>query len=225
MITAIAIASSVAWATETVTYHGQVNGGDGWIGGVFELSSSTGIAGTTVQAGDTFYSFCIELDEFVGFGTFEVQVNTSAIAGSGNIGADTDANVGDGMDELDFRTAYLYSTYLNAAISDADTARSLQLALWGIEEGIDVQTFALDGVDQGIRDGADAFMTESWDEVYSVGATWGQTWGNVRVLNIGGSTINWRKQDMLVIIPLPQAGALAGLGLMGLAVRRRRVKC
>ncbi|MBZ0172346.1 MAG: hypothetical protein K8E66_08210, partial [Phycisphaerales bacterium] len=55
-----------------------------------------------------------------------------------------------------------------------------------------------------------------------VGGSWGETWGNVRIMNVGGAAINWRKQDMLILVPLPHAGALAGLGLMGLAVRRRR---
>ncbi|MBZ0171243.1 MAG: hypothetical protein K8E66_02580 [Phycisphaerales bacterium] len=101
MITAIAAATSIAMSADTVTYNGQLDNSGGWHGGVFSLTSSTGIAGSTVQAGDSFHSFCVELDEFVGFGTWEAQVNTSAIAGSGNVGADTDANVGDGMDELD----------------------------------------------------------------------------------------------------------------------------
>ncbi len=221
-ILALCGASGIGSAQDTITFNGQLDNSGGWIGGVFSLTSSTGITGSTVQAGDTFFTFCVELDEFIGSGTFEAQVNTSAISGSGQQGADTDANPNDGMDELDYRTAYLYSTYLNDAINDSDTARAIQLAIWGIEEDIDVQTYNINGVDQGIRDSASAFLAEAWDAVYGMNATWGQTWGNVRILNIGGAGSGWSKQDMLIIIPLPQAGALAGLGLLGVAVRRRR---
>ncbi len=221
-IMALSAATAICSAQDTITFNGQLDNSGGWIGGVFSLTSNTGITGTTVQAGDTFFTFCVELDEFIGSGTYEVQANTSAISGSGQRGADTDSNPNDGMDELDFRTAYLYSTYLADAMNDSDTARAIQLAIWGIEEDIDVQTYNLNGIDQGIRDSASAFLTEAWDAVYGPGATWGQTWGNVRILNIGGAGTNWAKQDMLVIIPLPNAGALAGLGLLGLAVRRRR---
>lgn len=220
MFATVAIASSVAFATETVTFHGQVGGSGGFTGGLFHVSSATGLSGTNVQAGDHFYTFCIELDEFISSGTYDAQVNTSAITGYGARGADTDSNVGDGMDELDYRTAYLYSTYLGAALGDVNTAHALQLAIWSIEEGIDVQTFSVGGVDQSVRDAADAYLTDAYDAVN--GGAWGQTWGNVRVINIGGAANNWNKQDMLVIIPLPHASALAGLGLLGVVVRRRR---
>lgn len=167
----------------------------------------------------SFQTFCIEVNEHVSFGqTYDAALNTEAVD-----------NAGLGNDPLDAKTAFLYYNFrmrtlasyeYDVAADRRDSARALQLAMWYIED--EIGSFGEFGDATAITDLAQIFYDAACLAVEG-DAMHDPTWfglGNVRVLNL---TLNGNnRQDMLVIIPLPQTAGLAGLGLGLVAVRRRR---
>jgi len=161
--------------------------------------SSLGIYGE----GDEFKTFCMESGEFFRNGrTYYADISIFAINGGE-----------DDFDQLDYRTAYLYTNYINgdyAGVSEQD----IQEAIWFIEaeEG---------GVENSL-------VTEATDAVDS-GAWSG--FGGVRVLNLWRSydpqtnEYSDRAQDQLItvsVIPAPSAIMLSSIGLMTVRWLRRR---
>lgn len=228
MIAAAAAFASIASAQHgTVTYLGQehpgtIPGAGLNNGGVFimEIASRTaaGEAAGLRAPGTVFRTFCVELTENMpGIGaTRNVRVNNGAVGG----GVTNDGLGNFGSDRLEIQTAYLFTQFnlgLSGDFADdfsgLDSQRAMQLAIWHFEEGINVAT-----------DQAATAAQRALAATYILAANlsgW-TTIGNVRILNYGTVASGYSNQDVLVIIPLPQAGALAGLGLAGLAVRRRR---
>jgi hypothetical protein len=223
MIAAIAACAGIASAQHgMVTYLGQEFTGGGNNGGVFNMRvdsrTAAGEAAGLYSPGTVWRTFCVELTENMpGAGSSRnAQVNDRAIGGGT---FDSDGIPGNGGDLLSVQTAYLFSQFHQGLSGDFaddfttyDSQRAMQLAIWHFEEGIDVST------DQVASAGQRALAA-----IYIAAANlsgWTSI-GNVRVLNYGPATA-YGNQDVLIIIPLPQAGALAGLGLAGLAVRRRR---
>lgn len=199
-------------------------------GGEFriEVVGGAGLAAMGFHAGRVFDTFCIELDETVNVGnTYDVYINDTAYGGGADTGGGSGFS-GDG-DPLSAQTAYLYTQFWNGSLAfyefgesgetgggllgglnRAQTARALQLAIWVLEGEIADVTGAAGTSAE--RDLADWYIFEANNSGWT-------TIGQVRVLNMG---TNGQNQDMLIIIPLPQAGALAALGIGGLAIRRRR---
>jgi len=188
--------------------------------------------GLTGAPGNAFDSFCVELNETVSrTGTYFGVINTAAW--NGGLG-------GGNPDPLSTQTAWLFSQFSagtladyeyeegaagngsagdNSVLSRAETARALQLAIWVLEEEINNVT------DQGGVAGSndtDVYdLANDFIDLANANAISGLY--SVRVLNMyDNSDLTGNRQDMLVMIPLPQAGALACVGLAGLAVRRRR---
>lgn len=185
-------------------------------GGEFVMQSVSG------RDFGTFITFCIELNEQVAVGQqYKFDINTEAVDGGAG---------GPSPDPLDIRTAALYEAFVRGTLEYYDfdnsgdgglssnldrkfSAAALQAAIWEIEEERSIE--ATDS-NTDIRALANYYVDVLAQQLVDAGLGL-----NVRVMNMwtmsGGNA-----QDMLVLIPLPQAAALAGLGLAGVAVRRRR---
>ncbi len=234
-MTAIAVAAIAGAAmaqTGTATYTGQdfPFDLDQNRGGAFNWTLGGGLAGFGDNGGNTLKTFCVELRENTpGVGTtLAGQVNTVAIQG-GDVPA------------LQSETAYLFTQFKLASTGDfsgADFAqeidqRAMQLAIWHFEEnlgsfgmsGFTVANIYLQGLSASEQ--TDLLNTASTFILFADGAVDSGSWtglGNVRVLNLGSGTgaNPWGNQDMLIMIPLPGASAMAGLGLLAVGTRRRR---
>ncbi|MBZ0171242.1 MAG: thioester domain-containing protein [Phycisphaerales bacterium] len=196
----------------SLTPYGGRNGG-----GEFNFTSIAG----PYDFGD-YITFCLELNETVAVGqNYTVDVNTVAVDGGAG---------GPSPDPLDARTAALYAAFVRGTLAHYDfdnsgdggqsgdldrkmTAAALQAAIWELEEERTIENTESDA---SVRALANYYVDTLAQQLVNQGLG-----GSVRVLNMwkanGGNA-----QDMLVMIPLPSAGALAGLGLAGIAVRRRR---
>jgi hypothetical protein len=127
--------------------------------------------------------------------------------------------------ELDSRTAYLYSKFSAGTLSDYNylpngmghkqSADSLQLAIWNLEGG-----------SSGVDAQAQAWIDEANAAI--AGGQWSGL-GNVRILNLSWATGRRHHdagdpaQDVLAIIPEPSTLAIwTVLGMSGLCVLYRR---
>lgn len=171
----------------------------------------------------SFISFCIELNENIRVGdTYKFDVNNAAIMGG----------VGGGNpDPLDARTAALYQAFAMGTLDDYDydnsgdgglsanmdrklTAAALQAAIWELEE-----EQAIEDTDGNSRVRA---LANFYVDTLSLQLVQQGLGSKVRVLNMW--TMNGgHAQDLLVMIPLPGASAMAGLGLLAVGTRRRRI--
>jgi hypothetical protein len=192
-------------------------------GGVFNVVDADASDGYDFGS---FQTFCVELNEFLDVpGTYDATINTRAIGG-GLGGQD-----GSGGDPLGTATAKLYLAFLNGDLGDASigslntdqTNGAVQLAIWALEDEAEYDNarFERFGTDTAIT--PDATLIAAALALFNYAQTGGWSYsnvGDVRILNLiqSGNV----KQDLLYLIPLPQAGAIAGLGLAGVAIRRRR---
>lgn len=193
----------------------------------------------------SFQSFCIEINEHVS-GNMQTWVSTE---GKGTEAGETHAwegGTGDG-DNLDYTTAYLYHQFATGQLAGYDyendgiatgggddlanrgkSAGALQRLIWWIEE----QRVAGDPVSNafsnfhGINPDAsqDAQIQAWWNEALAAVADsniWGQTIGNVRVMQTFVGTDGLR-QDQIVLIPAPGAALLGTIGMVSLLGLRRR---
>ncbi|HYE60663.1 MAG TPA: VPLPA-CTERM sorting domain-containing protein [Phycisphaerales bacterium] len=201
-------------------------------GGEFRATGKTGWSievnrtGTAFQGGiasapGMFETFCLEDFENLPFEVtnYKADINTETVA---QASAYAGGNHGGFNDALDPRTAYLYHHFLAGTLATPydyvneanriDDANAMQTAIWFIEQE---RTDALSGKALALFNEADAAVTSgAW-----VGL------GNVRVLNIYTNTARADYQDViveLVTIPLPTGAAMAGVGLAGLGLVRRR---
>lgn len=205
-----------------------------------KLSNDAYAAVTKDQGGTTksFQTFCMEIGEHVTSPVDIVVSTTNAQGGpdgSGSHavlgGAYSNPGVGD---DLDARTAYLYTqfalgtlggyNYVPVASGRRFSAGSLQLAIWYIEEEIDLATLSADA--QAVTWYNEAVEATEIGSLVGGGVTDGSaTWkgiGKVRVLNMtsGGDL----KQDMLwLATPAPGAALLIGVGLAAIGWFRRKI--
>jgi len=218
---ALVVSAGAVYAGPTLKFIDTDAWGPGSAGGPFEVFASginakgTGLHGA---AAGNFITFCVERNENISNGqTYDAKINTAAVKGgvSGSIG---------GSDPLDYETAYLYTSFMKGTLSaelsafdgsvfayqSEPSGSALQDAIWYSEGEISLTTLNSNALAKSLYDLA----------VSKVAGDWGNTIGNVRILNL---TKNGQdRQDQLVIIPLPGA---AGMGLAGLAlvgIRRRR---
>jgi len=202
---------------------------NGFVGGEFTVRTnalSTAAYDPRVrnQAGgaSNFQSFCVEFTEFV-TNPVDIVVNTSGPTGSQAVqGGQTSEN---GVDPLEYQTAYLYTQFATGQLGDYDydnmanralDARSLQQAIWFFEEGI------------ATTDAQSLVWIDEANDAVADANIWGETIGNVRILNMfgagtfGGDEGGSLAQDQLFIIPAPGSAILGVLGLGALALVRRR---
>jgi len=154
-----------------------------------------------------FQTFCIEGSETVGIpGTYNVQLNNSAIQGT----------VGPGGDPIKKGTAYLYSEFANGTLAGytytPGTAReasaaALQQAIWYLE-----------GEAGGV---ANSFVTLASTIPNYTDPNFDGVSRAYPVMAMNLSTPNGRNQDLLVVVPEPSTYLAAGLlGLPLLLVLR-----
>lgn len=200
-------------------------------GGEFQMTPVSGFAGIVGLPSDvsasTFQTFCIERDEVilgtgaVGGATVDFSIATSAVGGGYGGGS---------PDPISAQTAYLYTQFRSGSLSNYSfggtvaqrkaSAEALQIAIWILE---DEYTGSFPSGSAPVNQQASDWVTEANN---LVAGAWGNTIGDVRVLNLVQNGVN--AQSMLTIIPLPPAawaGAIVLAAMSGGAwVRRRRLK-
>jgi len=235
----------------TVTYGGRINYTQNPYGygrgGEFTVSSdgapglllgnnayadiTSGLAGHA----ESFQTFCVETDEYIYSGN-KIYVSETFLNGNPGShawrgGAETNAG-----DNLDFRTAYLYTQFATgnlagynysnsgSGLTRAQTAGALQRVIWSIEgEGGNV--FANDFMSTNLNAAQQALATSWWDAAED--CDWTDI-GYVRVLQAVtvdqyGNPTGYG-QDLLYLVPVPGAVLLGmlGFGVAGLKLRKSK---
>lgn len=160
--------------------------------------------------GESFVTFCLERREYIHFNrVYDVEISEAARAGGGG-----SVN---GKDDLDPRTAYLYTLFRKGLLDGYDyvnrsTANDLQRAIWYIEEEVST-----------VSGRAGTWVSDATRAVNQ--GIWTEGLGDVRVMNLTYRGHPAQDQLMMAHAPLPTT-ALAGFALLaGLgAVRAFRVR-
>ncbi len=213
----LATLASAAGSDGVVRFNGTAPFGGANGGGEFSM---TGVSGPRLFG--NFQSFCLELNESLSPGaSYSFDINTAA----------TNGGVGGGNpDPLDARTAALYEAFANGTLASYDfdndgdgglnsnlnrqrSGEALQAAIWELEQERTIENTTNR---QDVRDLANYYVDVLAQQLADAGLG-----ARVRILNMYRLSNGAASQDILVLIPLPQAGALAAMGLAGIAVRRR----
>jgi len=174
----------------------------------------------------SFQTFCVETSEYVAqpmdivVSTTFVNEATGAITGSGSHAILGSKPKGD---NLDARTAYLYTQFAKGVLSNYDylstgvgrnvSAGLLQKAIWYIEEEPGGSNAGQSGI--WITEAQNAIDNGLWSGI-----------GDVRILNTWKpgyvGDLVYKKQDQLYLVPVPAAVLLGilGLGVAGWKLRR-----
>jgi len=203
------------------------------------LDNSAYSANTSGLGGhpESFQTFCLETGEYA-HEPMKIWVSEEAAGEDpGDYGPGSHAWYGrmalTGGDDLDYRTAYLYTQFATGQLNYAytgtikvggvdldrsQTAGALQLLFWYIEDEINDLTIGSTYYSITLSS-AQLALINGWLADY--GASEWEGIGNVRVLQMftldGGN-----RQDMLYLTPVPGAVLLGmiGLGMVGLKLRR-----
>lgn len=233
-LVATAVLASQTAAAEVVagTIIKLADGTGGGNGGAFNGSVVSGANGSW---NNSFQSFCLEYKESISFGSSYLvkSVTNHTVNAPGRYGTYSGSEVGhtSTQDPISAQTAWLFTQFFNNGLSSsalwgagdqATKNTALQQAIWSFEGE---QSFGspLNSLAASYKANANAAILNGWSGI-----------GNVRVLNLFGYDTNTKsysvhKQDQLYMVsavPEPETYAmlLAGLGLMGAIVRRRKAK-
>jgi hypothetical protein len=163
---------------------------------------------------ESFQTFCVESGEYVAQ-PMDIMVSTTNVDGSPGSHAVWGGVLTVG-DDLDPRTAYLYTKFATGTLPEYDytagagrsaSADALQKAIWFIEgEG-------------GVNN---SFVTAANTAVEIGGEWYGKGIGDVRILNMY-TTSGGLAQDQLYLIPAPAAVLLGVVGLALVGWARKRI--
>jgi len=189
-------------------------------GGEFDVDVVTGplsyqwnVANGLKNAIGEFGTFCIEKNANIAFGT----LYTATISDQAQLGGNN-TSLGDPIDP---RTAYLYTQYASGTLSlypyltpaaRETSGADLQQVLWFLENELKIGGVyayvpnAANAALAGFSAQAMAWFTEAdaagWLDI-----------GNVRALNLWDLDTGAEKQSQLILIPVPAAVVLGGLGI------------
>jgi len=186
-------------------------------GGPFIATVQPGGSVGQYAAGQSFATFCVEVnEEFYSGGTYTSVVSSQSVFGGGSSKRVNGANQygSTGYVPLQPEVAYLYSNYMAGTMSsvlagwtnDAGHSQSLQNAIWHFmgytyQDGNNSYTSGLEAAANNAVN-----VTHAWSGL-----------GNVRVMQLWTDptvrTIDTKAQDQLVVVPTP-LGFLGGLGLL-----------
>ena len=226
MLTALAVAAMVSsqFASAEVISNTVVsftngigdNPGGAFNGSVFS-GGGAGLSGNA-SYGNTFQSFCLEAKEYIYFNSTKLYVKSVTDSTISGISGDTATTPSATGDKISSETAWLFTQFYKGVFGgDATSNTALQQAIWSFEnEGMSLNSLA-----------------SSYKTLASTAVNNSNVWsgiGNVRVLNLyKDANYTQHAQDQLYMISaVPEvetyAMMLAGLGLMGTIVRRRKSK-
>lgn len=172
------------------------------------------------NAGDQIRTFCTDIHEYAGDGTFTL----------GNVADAPDSpGIGGMGDTKAAMIAHLYANHYNSVKDTSATqnaASAFQVAIWEIvSEDLDNEfnlgsgDFKITSMNSTAKALAASWLSDIWslyDDVTNEFA--GDSFGALMGAMLDGG------QDQLVVVPLPAPVMLGGVGLLGLAILRKRRK-
>ena len=189
----------------------------------------------SISGGETsFQTFCVEMDEHVlPPYSLEVWVSTTGTDGNPGSKAVLGGRNTDFGDDLGAQTAYLYDRFARGVLSDyaytgagrSASAGQLQAAIWYLEEETGVPSSGSQA-DKWVQEAVTAssvnfgsYIADTSDSLHNV---WGNTIGDVRVLNMVTYSVATPRQDQLYLVPAPAAVLLGMLGLSVAGIKLRK---
>lgn len=171
--------------------------------------------------GDSLITFCTDIHEYAGDGTFTLGNVADAPSSPGGI---------NGMGET--KAAMLEHLYANhydsVKFSSAsfDAAAAFQIVIWEVVNETLTNGFSLTGgkfraknMEASTKTLADSWLSDIFAHYTpGTGQFNGDAFGALRGAILNGG------QDQLVVVPLPAPVMLGGVGLLGLAILRKRRK-